>query len=194
MAMSSNPHSQIDIEQKWLRCQKSNEPAPPLGPDWILELGEDLALLHPNEGAWYFFDSVHGEWSPTGIGVGEAILLTAEGVTGAKRIPGTSEAKASLTQRIDDLADWCFLLKRGELLGPLQQTAIPEGLDDTTQVWSPRSSRWLPFPEFRRGNPQVPPSQSASRLQESSDRFCTQCGNRTHSGDRFCRGCGKEIP
>lgn len=182
--MTNNPNNQIAIEQKWERCQKTDEPAPPLGPDWVLELGDDRALLHPEEGTWYFFDAIHGEWSPTGIGVGEAILLTADGVSGAKRI---TVKGTTIEEKINSLAEWCFLLKAGELIGPLEQAGIPEDHDDKSQIWSPRSSQWLPLGASGKQ------ASISSAKPSSAARFCTQCGAATHSGDKFCRSCGHHL-
>ncbi len=196
--MSSNPHSQIAIEQQWLLRQADAEPPAVEPGDWVLSLGDDWAFLHPGEGSWYFFDSIHADWAPSGIAVGEAILLTAGGVTGAKRLPADDDAETSTEQKINRLSDWCFLLKGEELLGPLQQADIPEEADEETRYWSPRFSHWLTLEEFRTGEvkssePKSSAHEAAQPHEESQDRFCTQCGSRTFPGDRFCRGCGAAV-
>lgn len=191
--MICNQHSQMAIEQQWLQRQAVAEPPAVEPGDWILSLGDDWAFLHPEEGRWYFFDPIHADWAPSGIAVGEAILLTAGGVTGAKRLPADDDAETSTEQKINRLTDWCVLLKGEELLGPLQQADLPEEADEETRYWSPRFNRWMTFEEFRTGKSKSSSEESAPPRQELRDRFCTQCGNRIRPATRFCSECGTAV-
>jgi len=105
--------------------------------DWIIQLGERKAFLHPNLKQWMWFDRLHDEWVFAGCGVGEAILITIGRVGGVKKLPQPGP-----------VADWCVYRQEGSLFGPL----LTEGLRsqfDSNQVskdiliWSTRATNWL---------------------------------------------------
>jgi len=105
--------------------------------DWIIQLGQRKALLHPGVRKWMWFDRLHNEWVLTGFGVGEAILLSIGSVAGVKK----------LRQR-DDVAGWCVYRQGQELFGPLWSGEMIDRFKSQPElknilVWSPRATDWL---------------------------------------------------
>jgi hypothetical protein len=116
--------------------------------EWVVQLGERKAMLHPGLRQWLWFDRVHNEWAFAGCGVGEAILLTFDKLGGVKKLPQPS-----------DVSPWCVYWQGQELFGPLpaaelikkvQSKQVPPAI----LVWSPRASNWLTV-AYRKADKQI---------------------------------------
>lgn len=105
--------------------------------DWILQLGERKAFLHPNLKEWMWYDRLHDEWVFAGYGVGEAILLTIGKLGGVKKLPEG-----------DAIDAWCVYKQEQELHGPLRIEELRNQLESQKipqdiLIWSTRANDWL---------------------------------------------------
>ena len=138
------PRSQAELEQKleqrWAQVQggKLNlQQAFGTLEDWIIQLGERKAFLHPNLKQWMWYDRLHDEWVFAGCGVGEAILMTIGRVGGVKKLPQPGE-----------VAGWCVYQQGQKLFGPLHIEELRKEIDSQQVpkdilIWSTRATDWL---------------------------------------------------
>ncbi len=111
--------------------------------DWILQLGNYKAFLHPNLQQWMWYDQLHDEWVFAGCGVREAILLVLDKTRGIKKLPYP-----------DDVSSWCIVLQDGQPQGPLRidvlRNKLQQGdLKPESLVWTTRANDWLPLISVR---------------------------------------------
>jgi len=105
--------------------------------DWVIQLGQRKALLHPGLKQWMWYDKLHDEWVFAGCRVGEAILLSVGNVGGLKKLPQPGDA-----------AGWCVYRQGQELFGPMRigelfsKLKSQQDLKDIL-VWSPQATNWL---------------------------------------------------
>jgi hypothetical protein len=105
--------------------------------DWVVQLGQHRALLHPGVKHWFWYDRLHNEWVSAGCGVGEAILLPIGGVAGIKKLPEPGDA-----------AGWCVYRQGEKFFGPVRSAELPDLLKSQAElkdmlVWSPLAASWL---------------------------------------------------
>ncbi|NQU30226.1 MAG: hypothetical protein HQ525_06125, partial [Anaerolineae bacterium] len=105
--------------------------------DWIIQLGERKAFLHPNLKQWMWYDKLHDEWVFAGCGVSEAILLTIGKLGGVKKLPEP-----------DAIDAWCVYRQEQELLGPLRIEELRNQLESQKipqdiLIWSTRADDWF---------------------------------------------------
>jgi hypothetical protein len=185
--------NQTEIELEFVRWWQTGADPGRAGSvgKWTLDLGGDKLVLSPLHQRWLLYDAAHGEWVDSGVGPGEAILLSVAGVTGARRALEPGEASLPLAQRVELVASRVIAVLDGELVGPLEPAelrAILAGRPGASvQVWSARHSDWrgtaLVF-EPEAGPVGGPPTAAPP------PRFCGRCGARLESGGRFCGACG----
>ena len=138
------PQSQAELErqleERWAQVQGgtlSLQQAFGTLEDWVIQLGERKAFLHPNLKQWMWYDKLHDEWVFAGCGVGEAILLTIGRLGGIKKLP-----------QPEPVAGWLVYKNGQELQGPLRIEELRNKLD-TQQVpkdiliWSTRATDWF---------------------------------------------------
>ncbi|RPJ23353.1 MAG: hypothetical protein EHM33_21205 [Chloroflexi bacterium] len=138
------PRSQAELErqleQRWAQVQDgtlSLQQAFGTLEDWVTQLGERKAFLHPNLKQWMWYDKLHDEWVFAGCGIGEAILVAVGRLGGVKKLP-----------QPEPVAGWLVYKDGQELQGPLRIEELRIKLD-TQQVpkdiliWSPRATDWL---------------------------------------------------
>lgn len=139
--------SQITLEKKYLVCMErirggvSPEEAFGMAEDWILPLDGPRAILNPLRGIWYLEDALHKEWLATKFGVGVAIFVSAEGLTGAKALPVHGAPNAD--EAVQQLAGFCMWRRADELYGPDLLQDILQRAESGVLVWSPLCSEWL---------------------------------------------------
>jgi hypothetical protein len=105
--------------------------------DWIIQLGERKAFLHPNLKQWFWFDKLHEEWVPAGCRVDEAILLTLGNVGGIKKLP-----------KVGSVANWCLYRKGEKPFGPirigeLRKKLASKQVPEDILIWSTKATEWL---------------------------------------------------
>lgn len=128
------------LEQRWTQV-KSGKTTPEKAfgtmEDWIIQLGERKAFLHPNLKQWMWYDRLHDEWVYAGCGVDEAILLAIGKLGGIKKLP-----------QIETVDCWC-VYKQGQVLhGPLRIKELRKKLDSKQlpkgiMLWSTQATDWL---------------------------------------------------
>ena len=138
------PRSQADLEQEMGECWAqvdggtlSLQQAFGTFEDWIIQLGERKAFLHPNLKQWMWYDRLHDEWVFAGCGMGEAIMLTIGSLGGVKKLP-----------QPEGVADWCVYMQDEVLLGPLRAEELRTKLNsqqvpEDILIWSTRATDWL---------------------------------------------------
>lgn len=105
--------------------------------DWMIQLGERKAFLHPNLKQWMWYDRLHDEWAFAGCGVDEGILLTIGRLGGVKKLP-----------QPEAVAGWCVYKQEQTLHGPLRVEELRSKLDSQQVpkdilIWSTRATDWL---------------------------------------------------
>lgn len=138
------PKSQAELEQELERRlaqvesgMLSPEQAFATLEDWIIQLGERKAFLHPNLKQWMWHDRLHDEWVFAGCGMGEGILLTIGNLGGVKKLP-----------QPETVAGWCVYKQELTLHGPLRIEELRNMLDSQQVpkdilIWSTRATDWL---------------------------------------------------
>lgn len=142
-------HSQAELEQQLVQRREMVQngqltPRQAFGnmDDWVLQLGQRKAFLHPNEQHWLLYDRLHDTWTYTGCEVNQAILLAQGKVVGMKRLPQPGPVGA-----------WCVYQQGQALQGPvriehlrgwLQAGKLPLSI----VVWTPRAAEWLSAEQF----------------------------------------------
>jgi hypothetical protein len=130
----------VDRERQLKNGEISDEQAFSHLEDWMLQLEERKAFLHPNLRQWMWYDNLHEEWIITGYGVGEAILIAFEKIAGAKKLPQAGE-----------IDQWCAYYEGQAMHGPLRVEELSDAIASKSaskdlQIWSTRADRWLrPF-------------------------------------------------
>jgi hypothetical protein len=105
--------------------------------EWVVQLGQRKALLHPGLKQWMWYDKAHEEWATAGCGIGDAILLTIGNVSGLKKLPQPG-----------DVTRWCVYRQGQEFFGPLRTGELLAKLKSQPDlkdilVWSPQATNWL---------------------------------------------------
>jgi hypothetical protein len=143
------PRSQAELEQELEQClaqvqsgKLSLQQAFSTLDDWILQLGERKAFLHPNLKQWMWYDRLHDEWVFAGCGVGEGILLSIGRTGGVKKLP-----------QPENVDSWCVIRQAQELRGPLRIDELRVKLNSQEipkdiLVWSTQSTEWLKVDEL----------------------------------------------
>jgi len=138
------PRSQADLEQKlellWTQVQGgtlSLQQAFGTLEDWIIQMGERKAFLHPNRKQWMWYDRLHDEWVFAGCGMGEAILITIGRLGGIKKLP-----------QAETVAGWCVYRQAQVLHGPLRIEELSSKLHSQQVpkdilIWSACATDWL---------------------------------------------------
>jgi len=145
MAKNTQAGIEDQVEERSLQVEKGKlKPKDAFGimEDWIIQLGEQKAFLHPNLKQWMWYDKFHDEWVFAGCGVGEAILLTIDTVAGVKKLPQSGI-----------IADWCVYRQVQELFGPLPIKELQNKIDsqqvpEDILIWSTRATDWLSMAEL----------------------------------------------
>jgi hypothetical protein len=140
MQPKSQAELESQLEQRWAQVrsdQLSLEQAFGILEDWVIQLGERKAFLHPNLKQWMWYDRLHDEWNFAGIGVGEGILLTFGGTGGVKKLPKPGV-----------VAGWCVYRQNQEMHGPLKIEELRNKLESDQVsrgilIWSTRASDWF---------------------------------------------------
>ncbi|MDP1547432.1 MAG: hypothetical protein Q8L87_15590 [Anaerolineales bacterium] len=140
--MSAKTQAQLEAQlaQRWARVETSElSTTEAFGTveDWIIQLGERKAFLHPNLKQWMWYDRLHDEWAFAGCGVGEGILLTIGKLGGVKKLP-----------QPETVTGWCVYKQEQTLHGPLRVKELRSKLDSQQVpkdilVWSTRATTWL---------------------------------------------------
>lgn len=112
--------------------------------EWVVQLGQRKALLHPGSKQWMWYGKLHDEWVFAGCGVGEAILLSIGSAAGLKKLPQPGDA-----------AGWCVTRRGQELIGPVRSVELLDKLKSQPElkdifVWSTLAANWLSV--IREGN------------------------------------------
>jgi hypothetical protein len=136
--------SQAELESQYLKC-KAQVQSGTLSPEqafgkmeeWVVQLGQRKALLHPGLKQWLWHVKVNDEWTTAGCGIGEAILLTIGNVGGLKKLTQPGE-----------VSEWCVYRQGQELFGPLRIGELVSKLRSQPDlkdilVWSPQATSWL---------------------------------------------------
>ena len=138
------PRSQVDLEheleQRWAQVKGGKatlQQAFGTFEDWIIQLGDRKAFLHPNLKQWMWYDRLHDEWVFAGCGVGEAILLSIGKLCGVKKLPQPGS-----------VAEWCVYKQAETLHGPLRieelrSMLVSQQVPQDILVWSTRATGWL---------------------------------------------------
>ncbi len=136
--------SQAELESQYLKCEAQVQngmlsPEQAFGnmEDWVIQLGQRKALLHPGIKQWMWYDKLHDEWATAGCGVGEAILLSIGNVGGLKKLPQPGDA-----------AGWCVYRQGQEFVGPMLIGELLSRLKSQPElkdilVWSTQATTWL---------------------------------------------------
>ncbi len=140
MQTQSQAEMEHKLEQRWAQVQGgalSLEQAFGTLEDWILQLGERKAFLHPNLKQWMWYDRLHDEWAFAGCGVGEGILLTLGRLGGIKKLP-----------QPEAIDQWCVYQQEQVLHGPLRVEKLRDRLEAEEiprdiLVWSTRAADWF---------------------------------------------------
>jgi len=140
MQPGSQAELENELEQRWAQVQDGKlnlQQAFGTLEDWIIQLGERKAFLHPNLKQWMWYDRLHDEWVFTGCGVGEAILITIGKLGGVKKLPQPGK-----------VAGWCIYKQGQKLVGPLRIEELRKEIDslrvpNDILIWSTRASYWL---------------------------------------------------
>ncbi|MHB8776820.1 MAG: hypothetical protein ACYC6R_03530 [Anaerolineales bacterium] len=140
--MSTRTQAELEhqLEQLWTKVQGGKltlQQAFGTLEDWIMQLGERKAFLHPNLKQWMWYDRLHDEWVFAGCGVGEAILLTIGRLGGVKKLPQPG-----------NVAGWCVYKQKQKLYGPLRIEELRKKLDSQKVpkdilIWSTRATDWF---------------------------------------------------
>ncbi len=144
--------TQYELERAYAEWQRAGADPARTGTvgQWTLELDGDRLLLNPAAQRWFYFDAVHDEWADTGVGGGEAILVSLGGVVGAKRALSEAELALPLDERIERVAALVVVARDGELLGPVPlaeaQALVASRPGAAAHVWSTRQPAWTPLP------------------------------------------------
>ncbi|MDO8971649.1 MAG: hypothetical protein Q7U74_13230, partial [Saprospiraceae bacterium] len=112
MSVKTQAQLEAQLNQRWTRVENGELSATEAFgamDDWIIQLGERKAFLHPNLRQWMWYDRLHDEWVFAGCGVGEAILLTIGRLGGVKKLP-----------QVETVAGWCVYKHEQVLHGPLR--------------------------------------------------------------------------
>jgi hypothetical protein len=128
------------LERRWEQVKNNAlNPTQAFGKieDWILQLGERKALLHPTLKQWMWFDRVHNEWVFAGCGVREAILLYFGDIGGIKKLPQPG-----------NINEWCVYWQGNSLYGPLSYSKVAGWLSSNKistniKLWIPSATQWL---------------------------------------------------
>ena len=138
------PGSQAELEQKlekrWAQVKGGKltlQQAFGTFEDWIIQLGQRKAFLHPNLKQWTWYDRLHDEWVFAGCGVGEAILVTIGRLGGVKKLP-----------QPEPVSGWCIYRQEQKLHGPLRiqelsRELVSKQVPKDILVWSTCASEWL---------------------------------------------------
>ena len=105
--------------------------------DWVIQLGQRKALLHPGLKQWMWYGKLHDEWATAGCGISEAILLSIGNVAGLKKLPQPGE-----------VTGWCVYQQGQELFGPMRIEELLSRLKSQPElkdilVWSTQATTWL---------------------------------------------------
>lgn len=140
--MSAKTQAQLEAQlaQRWMQVENRElTVTEAIGnlEDWILQLGECKAFLHPNLKQWMWYDRLHDEWVFAGCGVGEGILLSIGRTGGVKKLP-----------KPEPVAGWCVYRQDHQFYGPLPIAELSKKLDSKQLptdilIWSTRSSEWF---------------------------------------------------
>jgi hypothetical protein len=111
--------------------------------DWIMQLGERKAFLHPSLKQWMWYDSFHDEWVFAGCGVRQGILMVINKTGGIKKLPHE-----------DDVSDWCVLVQDDQPYGPLHIEELRDKLQrgeikSESLIWTTRANDWIPVTDTR---------------------------------------------
>lgn len=140
MSIRSQAEIEHQLEQRWAKVQSgkiSLQKAFGTLEDWVVQLGERKAFLHPNLKQWMWYDRLHDEWVFASCGVGEAILLTIGRIGGVKKLPQPGEVDG-----------WCVYQYDQKLVGPLRIEGLRNQLNSQQVpkdilIWSTRATTWL---------------------------------------------------
>lgn len=140
--MSNRSQAELEYQyhQRWAQVQSHTiSPQQAFGnmEDWVVQLGQRKAFLHPNFKQWLWYDRLHDSWVAAGCGPDEAILLTIGSLAGLKKLP-----------KPDKVAGWCVYQQGQELYGPVRIEELLNMLKSQPElinilVWSPLATRWL---------------------------------------------------
>ena len=105
--------------------------------DWVIQLGERKAVLHPKLKQWMWYDRLHDEWVFAGCGVGEAILISIGKVGGVKKLP-----------QPETVDNWCVYQQDQAFHGPLRIEELRKELESRQLpmdilIWSTRAAEWF---------------------------------------------------
>jgi len=140
MVKKTQAELERQLEQRWTDVESGKitpQQAFSKMEDWILQLGERKAFLHPNFKQWMWYDKLHDEWVFAGCGVGEAILLSLGKTGGVKKLPEP-----------EPVGGWCVYRQKQDMHGPLRIEELRNQLDSqkVTQdilIWSTRAADWF---------------------------------------------------
>ena len=140
MSILSQAELEVQYQERQAQVQSgklSPEQAFSTMEDWVIQLGQRKALLHPGLKQWLWYDWLHNSWVTAGCGIGQAILLSIGKVAGLKKLPQT-----------EDVAGWCVYRQGQELFGPVRNEELLNRLNSQPElknitVWSPRATTWL---------------------------------------------------
>ena len=145
MQTKTQANLEEQLKERWVQVDKGNLNPQKLFDDpdeWILQLSERKALLHPNYKQWLWHDRLHDEWAFADCGVRTGILLSINGVAGVKKLP-----------RKGSVADWCVYKQQQKLHGPIRIKELRKLYDsqeipNNILVWSTQATDWVKINEL----------------------------------------------
>ena len=140
MSIRSQAELEYQYHARWAQVQSNTlslEQAFGNMEDWVIQLGQRKAFLHPNLKLWMWHDRLHNSWVGAGCGIDEAVLITIGGVGGYKTLP-----------QPEGVAGWCVYLHEQKVYEPLRTAELiaklkTEQLPMDILVWSPLATSWL---------------------------------------------------
>ncbi len=140
MSIRSQAELEYQYHQRWAQVQSHTiSPQHAFGnmEDWVVQLGQRKAFLHPKLKQWMWYDRLHDSWVAAYCGPDEAILLTIGQVGGIKKL-----------LQPDEIAGYCVYQQEQKLYGPLRTEELLNMLESQQEpmnilVWSPLATSWL---------------------------------------------------